>query len=191
MLDDIKKLSQTNVELSSSWIFTNTFKRSLNKISDIFFQENGSQIVVCGLHVVCGHFVQPLMCLPHIYIYVCCRVAGLKCYVCDGDAAFGNAGDCGDPYDTSISEGALQECNSTEIFCRVCAIWWRRDMGMISASLALCVGNPPVTDGFPSQRARKCGCFMSCLLSSWKSCRTEQPVEFPVTWNEMTHISMA
>ena len=70
VLDDIKKLSQTNVELSSSWIFTKTFKRSLNKISDIFFQENGSQNVVCGLNVVCGHFVQPLMCLPHIYTYI-------------------------------------------------------------------------------------------------------------------------
>ena len=31
--------------------------------------------------------------------------------------------------------------------------WWCCDMEMISALLALCEGNPPVTGGFPSQRA--------------------------------------
>ena len=31
--------------------------------------------------------------------------------------------------------------------------WWRYDMKSLSALLALCEGNPPVTGGFPSQRA--------------------------------------
>ena len=30
--------------------------------------------------------------------------------------------------------------------------WWRHDMETIFALLALCEGNPSVTDGFPSQR---------------------------------------
>ena len=30
--------------------------------------------------------------------------------------------------------------------------WWRHQMEMCSALLALCEGNPPVTGGFPSQR---------------------------------------
>ena len=30
--------------------------------------------------------------------------------------------------------------------------WWRHQMEKFSALLALCEGNPPVTDGFPSQR---------------------------------------
>ena len=30
--------------------------------------------------------------------------------------------------------------------------WWRHQMEPISTLLALCVGNPPVTGGFPSQR---------------------------------------
>ena len=32
------------------------------------------------------------------------------------------------------------------------AQWWRHQIKTFSASLALCEGNPPVTDGFPSQR---------------------------------------
>ena len=31
--------------------------------------------------------------------------------------------------------------------------WWRHQMEMVSTLLALCEGNPPVTGGFPSQRA--------------------------------------
>ena len=31
--------------------------------------------------------------------------------------------------------------------------WWRHGMETLSALLALCGGNPPVTGGFPSQRA--------------------------------------
>ena len=31
--------------------------------------------------------------------------------------------------------------------------WWSHGMGMLSVLLALCVGNPPVTSGIPSQRA--------------------------------------
>ena len=31
--------------------------------------------------------------------------------------------------------------------------WWRYDIDTLSVILALCVGNPPVNGGFPSQRA--------------------------------------
>ena len=33
--------------------------------------------------------------------------------------------------------------------------WWRHQMEIFSMLLALCAGNPPVTDGFPSQRPVK------------------------------------
>ena len=32
--------------------------------------------------------------------------------------------------------------------------WWRHQLETVSALLPLCVGNPSVTDGFPSQRVR-------------------------------------
>ena len=35
--------------------------------------------------------------------------------------------------------------------------WWRRDLDSFSALPALCEGNPPVTGGFPLQRASKAG----------------------------------
>ena len=42
--------------------------------------------------------------------------------------------------------------------------WWSYDMEMLSTLLALCEGNPPVTSGFPSQRAsnEKLWCFICC-----------------------------
>ena len=35
--------------------------------------------------------------------------------------------------------------------------WWRHSMETFPALLAVCEGNPPVTDGFPSQRASNAG----------------------------------
>ena len=45
--------------------------------------------------------------------------------------------------------------------------WWRHQMGTISASLALCEGNSPVTGEFPSQRAvtRSYGVFFDLHLN--------------------------
>ena len=42
--------------------------------------------------------------------------------------------------------------------------WWRYGMGIFSALLALCEGNPPITGGFPSQSASdaEIWCFLSC-----------------------------
>ena len=41
----------------------------------------------------------------------------------------------------------------TELFIQENAFaWWRHQMETVSALLALCEGNPPVTGGFPSQR---------------------------------------
>ena len=34
--------------------------------------------------------------------------------------------------------------------------WWPHYMAILSSLLALCVGNPPVTGGFPTQRSQKC-----------------------------------
>ena len=42
--------------------------------------------------------------------------------------------------------------------------WWCHDMEMLSVLLALCEGNPPVIDGFPSQKADNMllWCFLWC-----------------------------
>ena len=42
--------------------------------------------------------------------------------------------------------------------------WWRHDMEAYSALQALCEGNPPVIDGFPSKSARNAElrCFIWC-----------------------------
>ena len=49
-------------------------------------------------------------------------------------------------------------------FQHLCVIW-RHDMGTISALLALCEGNPPVTGGFPSQTASIAGFDVSFYVS--------------------------
>ena len=46
---------------------------------------------------------------------------------------------------------------------RVSLEWWLHYMKMLSALLAVCEGNRPITDGFPSQRANGAG--LSCFLS--------------------------
>ena len=46
--------------------------------------------------------------------------------------------------------------------------WWCHDMEMFSTLLTLCEGNPPVTGGFPSQRASNVD--MLSLLSKCTSC---------------------
>ena len=44
--------------------------------------------------------------------------------------------------------------------------WWCHDIEMFYALLAHCEGNPPITDGFPSQRviSVESGCFLCCYL---------------------------
>ena len=48
---------------------------------------------------------------------------------------------CGEVWGISYSE---EKCDLP---------WWHHDMETLSLLLALCEGNPPVTGGFPSQRA--------------------------------------
>ena len=64
--------------------------------------------------------------------------------------------------------------------------WWCHDMETIFALMALCEGNPPVIDGFPSQRASDAG------LWSLHLCRpeqiAEQTVDGQVNWNVLTLI---
>ena len=53
--------------------------------------------------------------------------------------------------------------------------WWCHDLEMLSALLALCVGNPPVTGGFPSQRTRNAEVWCVYFLFAI-SCWTNSPV---------------
>ena len=46
--------------------------------------------------------------------------------------------------------------------------WWRHEMEIFSAILALCEGNPPVTGGFPSERASNAGFGVFCDVSLHK-----------------------
>ena len=53
-----------------------------------------------------------------------------------------------------------------------CAPWWYHDMELLSALLALCEGNPPVTDWFPSQRGSNMEfwCFLNCPFDRTRCC---------------------
>ena len=56
--------------------------------------------------------------------------------------------------------------------------WWCHDMETLSASLALCEGNPPITCDLPPQKHKKqvTWTFDVSLLSSWTSCWTNNQV---------------
>ena len=64
------------------------------------------------------------------------------------------------------------------------SIWWRHHVywqsmvaswyGNPSASLAICEGNPTVTNGFPWQRTANTELWVLSLLLSWTSCWTNQ-----------------
>ena len=43
--------------------------------------------------------------------------------------------------------------------------WWYYDMKMLSALLVLCEGTPPVTDGFPSQKASNTCFYVAFVIS--------------------------
>ena len=58
--------------------------------------------------------------------------------------------------------------------------WWHHDMVMLSSLLALCEGNPPVTGGFPSQRANNAE--LCCFLCFVSLKTVGQSVELPVIW---------
>ena len=55
-------------------------------------------------------------------------------------------------------------------------VWWRHGRETISVILALCGGNPLVTDGFPSQRTSNADlwCF---LFMSWKSYQANNRID--------------
>ena len=59
--------------------------------------------------------------------------------------------------------------------------WWGHDIETLSALLALCVGNPPVTGGFPSQRASNVELWY--FLCCYPECTVEQSVWLPVLWD--------
>ena len=63
---------------------------------------------------------------------------------------------------------------------QACA-WWRHQMETFSALLTLCEGNPPVTDGFPSQRpvTRSFDFFLWCAPEQ----TAERAVQMPVIWD--------
>ena len=42
-----------------------------------------------------------------------------------------------------------QKCTTNPLILRGCSTWWHHGMETISVLLALCEGNPPVTNGYP------------------------------------------
>ena len=53
----------------------------------------------------------------------------------------------------SLRINLSKACFSIKMPCYKYRTWWPHDMDTLSAFLALCIGNPPVTGGFPTQRA--------------------------------------
>ena len=71
--------------------------------------------------------------------------------------------------------------------------WWHHDMGTFSMLLAICEGNPPVTGGFPSQRASNKSVMFYLMLpklldkqsSCWWYSLQSFDVFFDVSWNKL------
>ena len=66
-------------------------------------------------------------------------------------------------------------CKHTFSHERCCTSWWCNDTEMLSALLALCEGNTPVTTKFPSQRSSN-GELLFPQLLVWASCSTNSLV---------------
>ena len=66
--------------------------------------------------------------------------------------------------------------------------WWRHQMETFSPLLALCDGNPPVTDGFPPQRP----VTRSFDVFFWSAPEQtfQQTIETPVVWSAIGLIMM-
>ena len=62
-------------------------------------------------------------------------------------------------------------------------VWRRHTMETVSALLALCEGNPPVTGGFPSQTASNVGSL--CVLRCFRKQTIKQTVELAVICDAM------
>ena len=75
--------------------------------------------------------------------------------------------------------------------------WWRHQVKKISASLALCEGNPPMTGGFPSQRpvTRSFDALFDLRLNKrlskqsgrrdWRRHHAHYEVTVMITWMDM------
>ena len=74
---------------------------------------------------------------------------------------------CNDHLHRIDSCDKYQAPHSTTHWTQKQQIWWRHQMEMFSALLALCEGNPSVTGGFPSQRpvTRSFGVFFHLRLN--------------------------
>ena len=57
---------------------------------------------------------------------------------------------------------------------------WRHDMDILSASLALCEENPPVTKQIAYAKINIC---IECRAWFWRKQSLEQTVDLPVTWD--------
>ena len=81
-----------------------------------------------------------------------------------------------------ISAGSKTWITDSSVALSDSLTWWQHDMEMHSTLLALCEGNPSVTDGFPSQRASNAElwCFLCC-----HSEQAEQTVKLPVIRHTM------
>ena len=83
-------------------------------------------------------------------------------------------------------------------------VWWCHDMETLSVLLALYKGNPPITGGFPSQRAsdRDLWCSLLCWISwinsrvasnlGWHDPHVTSPVPYPTMLHseQKWHISV-
>ena len=58
------------------------------------------------------------------------------------------------------------------------------DMETLSALLALCEGNPPVTGGFPSQRSSNADLW--CFLGCYPEQAVQQTLDLSVIWDDFT-----
>ena len=101
--------------------------------------------------------------------------------------------DCGKRFHTTMTSLShshhhnprrCSQAGSTDIyntFYNVCRRlwWWRYEMEKISALLALCDGNQPVTFGFPSQRNSNAG-FVVFFDAKQRARQTD---ETPVIWD--------
>ena len=61
--------------------------------------------------------------------------------------------------------------------------WWRHQMEVFSALVALCAGNSPVTAKFPAQRASNVDFDVSLM---WAAYAVKQTIEWPMIWDYMT-----
>ena len=85
--------------------------------------------------------------------------------------------------ETMVPRNSIRSGQKWPVFSNAISSWWRHQMDALSALLALCVGNSPVTGEFPSQRpvTRSFDVFFDLRLNKrlskqWRRRRFETPL---------------